>query len=570
MTIKTERFHTTPLPTVDSASLQTLVDVQPATVVGGQARRVRLRLGLVIASTWTIALLIGAVVGTLVAPESSRWIGGIVRAAPIPVLAAFVLALAGSVDLTVYLANLVVRPAEELEAANRRYGEMYEEARSTSLEDSLTRLGNHRAFHEEFDRSLADVERYGTPLALLTMDLDDFKLINDSAGHAVGDATLIEFAHRLTATTRRSDRAFRTGGDEFAILMPHTNAQEALVVARRLLAACVEPRSAAGFGRGLSFSGGISSAPADGMTRAELLANADRALYEAKHGGRTDVRLYDSIAAVEGIGAGHLAEASAAVARIVETGRLVPAYQAIVELDGGAVIGFEGLTRPAPGSGFANASELFEAAEATGRSFELDRACIAALLAGAGALALDQTISLNLSPQTLQSPEFSPAFLAGPLRRAGLHPERVILELTEREEVTDVETVRRRLVACQDAGFRIAIDDVGAGNAGLRLLSQIHFDIVKIDLSLIQAGARNAASLDVVRSLTDLAARWRAGVIAEGVETAGQLAMLQALGVRAGQGYLLARPAASPDLRSVDLAALDRRSAVPFLAVVNG
>ncbi|MHB8459602.1 MAG: putative bifunctional diguanylate cyclase/phosphodiesterase [Candidatus Limnocylindrales bacterium] len=541
-----------------------------ATTSRGRVRRVRIRLALVIASTAMVALLAGPILAALVAPGSERWIGDLVRTAPLPFLAALVLALGATVDLILYLAHLVVRPAEELEAENHRYGELYEEARSTALEDSLTRLGNHRAFHEEFDRALADVERYGTPLALLTIDLDDFKLINDSAGHALGDATLVELAHLLVAATRRSDRAFRIGGDEFAILMPHTNAQEALVVARRLLAACVEPRPSAGFARGFSFSGGISSAPADGMSRAELLANADRALYEAKHGGRTDVRLYDSVAHVEGIAAGQLAEASAAIAHIVGSGLLVPAYQPIVALDSGAVIGFEGLTRPAPGSGFADPGSMFAAAEATGRSVELDRACITAILDGIRDIGPDQSISLNLSPQTVESPEFSPAFLTALLRRGRLTPDRVILELTEREEVVDIDAVRRRLAACRDAGFRIAIDDVGAGNAGLRLLSQIHFDIMKIDLSLIQAGARNAASLEVIRSLTELAARWRAGVIAEGVETPAQLEMLRDLDVPAAQGYLLARPSAAPNLRRVDLDALDPRAAFPFLAVVNG
>ncbi len=160
------------------------------------------------------------------------------------------------------------------------------------------------------------------------------------------------------------------------------------------------------------------------------------------------------------------------------------------------------------------------------------------------------------------------------LQRHGVDPARVVLELTEREAVEDMDRLIRAVTACRAAGMRLAADDVGAGNAGLRLLSQLKFDIVKIDLSLVQGGAVRATSQEVVRTLKDLADRWGALVIAEGIETPEQLEFVRSLGIRAGQGYLLGRPAEQPATTAVDLARLptssgdwlvDRLRAVPGL-----
>ena len=217
------------------------------------------------------------------------------------------------------------------------------------------------------------------------------------------------------------------------------------------------------------------------------------------------------------------------------------------------MVGFEGLIRPTEGFSVTDTSDLFEIAEATGRTTELDRLCVEAILAGASSLGSTQSLALNLSPQTILAPEFSPQSLMNMLQVVGLAPERAVLEVTERQVVEDIERLRHALAACQSAGFRIAIDDVGAGNSGLRLLSQVRFDIVKIDLSLVQAGARRDDSLEVLRSVADLAARWGANAVAEGIETAAQLRMVRSLGLSEGQGYLLGRPSPAPSLRTVDL-----------------
>jgi EAL domain-containing protein (putative c-di-GMP-specific phosphodiesterase class I) len=213
-----------------------------------------------------------------------------------------------------------------------------------------------------------------------------------------------------------------------------------------------------------------------------------------------------------------------------------------------------------PGSGFVDAGELFAAAEAVGRTVELDMASLATSIASFARLALPGSLTLNLSPRTLETDDFSVHGLVQLLRRHSVDPARVVLELTEREAVEDLDRLIRAVDACRAAGMRIAADDVGAGNAGLRLLSQIRFDIVKIDLSLVQGGVVRATSQEIVRTLKDLADRWGALVIAEGVETVEQLEFVRSLGIRAGQGYLLGRPTEQPSTDAIDIEALSRGS----------
>ena len=218
-------------------------------------------------------------------------------------------------------------------------------------------------------------------------------------------------------------------------------------------------------------------------------------------------------------------------------------FQPIFDLRNGQPRGYEGLIRPQPGSGFSDPGELFTAAEAVGRTVELDLACIATTIAAFAHLQLPGSLTLNLSPRTLEADDFSVHGVLALLARHRVDPARVVIELTEREAVEDIDRLVRAVAACRAAGMRLAADDVGAGNAGLRLLSQLKFDIVKIDLSLVQGGAVRAASQEVVRTLKDLADRWGALVIAEGIETPEQLVFVRSLGIRAGQGYLLGRPA---------------------------
>ncbi len=461
--------------------------------------------------------------------------------------------------LMVLLARSMLAPARLIDLGRNELRDLYERARLDSLIDPLTGLGNHRAFQEEFVRQVEDTRRYEAPLSLILIDLDDLKQVNDELGHAAGDALLAAMGRLLGADARRSDRAFRIGGDEFVVLMPHTDVVSASITARRLLAAALEGEPTGEHGQPFSFSAGVSSFPAPSTNGARLFRHADAALYWCKRHGRTDVQTYDPERHGQSGDERNSTELAAAVASIAASRSLIPVYQPIFSLTTGEAIGHEALVRPAPDSGFHDAESLFAAAEATGRTVELDTACIEVVAAAAGTVPPDRYLAVNLSPRTLETDEFSAARLAAVFVKHGIATSRLVLELTEREAVEDIARLRRNLEACRKIGMRIAADDVGAGNAGLRLLSEITFDLVKIDLSLVQAGVLRESSMAVLRALRELADRSSATIVAEGIETAHQLEVVRDLGIAAGQGYLLGRPLTTPSIDPVDIEGLIAR-----------
>ena len=471
---------------------------------------------------------------------------------------ALLAALVGLVlpSLMAIVVRLILEPVARLDESRAELRESYDRARLDALRDALTGLGNHRAFQEELDRQVQESLRYGGPLALLLIDLDDLKRVNDDRGHAGGDAMLRAMGRLATGTIRRVDRAFRIGGDEFAILMPHVDGEAALAVAGRLLATALEGGTQLDGVPPFSFSAGISAFPAPSSDRHQLYRQADAALYWCKRHGRTGVEVFDPTRHGAADDLRSTPELAAAVAEVVASRALRPVYQPIFALETGQPIGFEGLVRPEPGSGFRNAESLFSAAEAARRTVELDMACLEVVAAGLGSVGADRYVSFNVSPRTLETEQFSLTELTDIFARHGIPTRQVVLELTERDAVEDLDRLRQSLASCRAAGMRLAADDVGAGNAGLRLLSQIHFDIVKIDLSLVQGGVLRDSSLAVLRSLLDLAARWRATVVAEGVETPEQLEAVGQLGIPAAQGYLLGRPMNLAAADAVDVQAL--------------
>ncbi len=499
---------------------------------------------------------------TVVVPNHAAWrvqlIAPVAFGSPsIALFALLALAVVVLMSLIVWMAKQILRPAQQLESSRARLHDLYQLARVDSLRDMITGLGNHRAFQEESDRQIDASRRYGAPLAVVTINLDDFKAVNDKLGHEGGDGVLANFAELIQSTIRSPDRAFRTGADGFAVLLPHTDADGGEIFARRLLAAALEPNRGASGRDGISFSAGVSTCPALATDRRHLIAQAEAALASAKRHGRTTVEVFDPARHRAPGVLSSTAEASAAVAETVTNKLIRPVFQPIVDLRNGKVIGFEGLVRPMPESGFPNPSALFVAAERAGRTAELDFACIEVVATGSSELPQDAMITINISPRTLELPDFSPPLLVRTLHRAGLEPDRVVIEITERETIEEMERLKRNVGACRAAGFRVAADDVGAGNAGLRLLSQIQFDIVKIDLSLVQEGALYETSLAVVGSLQELARRWGAWVIAEGIETPEQLRVVRDLEISAGQGYLLGRPGSAADFQTIDTSTVD-------------
>jgi EAL domain-containing protein (putative c-di-GMP-specific phosphodiesterase class I) len=288
---------------------------------------------------------------------------------------------------------------------------------------------------------------------------------------------------------------------------------------------------------------------------------ADAALYWVKRHGRGSVEVFDPMRDQL---PDELGDATSnAVSQVIAGKLLRPVFQPIVDLRSGRILGFEGLIRPDPNGPLPDTGRLFAAAAASGRTVELDLACIEVVVNGARAIGPDRLLTINLSPRTLEVKDFDAAWLLSGLVRNGISPGRVIVELTEREEVDDLGRLQQTFNLLQQYGLRFAADDVGAGNSGLRLLSQVQFDIVKIDLALVQSGVRRMGARAVLQSLRDLALSQNARIVAEGVETARQLQVIRELSIGAGQGYLLGRPDASVDKTFVDVRQLESGLLVP-------
>jgi diguanylate cyclase (GGDEF)-like protein len=463
------------------------------------------------------------------------------------------------------LARSILHDVAALDDERGELSELYGLARHEALVDGLTGLGNHRAFQDELVRQLEVAKRQSAPVALLLIDVDDLKRVNDTHGHDRGDRLLEGVGRVIASVLRRSDRAFRVGGDEFAILLPQSDADTGLTVGRRILAAALSGGNVSHGVESFSLSIGVSAFPTPSHESHALYRNADAALYWCKRHGRTIVAAYDPTRHGAASEDRSVAELSEAVGAVLASKALRPVYQPIFSMATGEPIGFEGLVRPTEGAPFADASALFAAAEAADRTVELDIACLEIVAAGVDLPTPDTYVSVNLSPRTLESDEFHPGELKSIFRRNGIPLDRVVLELTEREHVEDLDQLRKNVDACRRAGMRIAADDVGAGNAGLRLLSEIHFDIVKIDLSLVQGGTAHDPSHGVLRALQELATQWQASIVAEGVETAAQLGVIRGLGIAAGQGYLLGRPGGSMRVDPIDLAELESSADVDDL-----
>ncbi len=326
-------------------------------------------------------------------------------------LAAVIVAAIGSMAVAGVALRLMVAPFADVHADLQL---RYEAAVADALRDPLTGLGNHRAFHEELERQVAASLRYETPLALALIDLDEFKAINDGQGHAAGDRVLRALGELIPAGLRLADRPYRVGGDEFAVLLPHTDPEGARIVMRRILAQTLQPSTGHSDTGPISFSCGISGLPAFAESAAQLYSQADASLYAAKRGGRTDIVVFSPTASDSPADA---TSAAAAVAQVIAHGHLGAVFQPIVSLVDGRTVGVEGLIRPLPPAPFDNPGSLFAAAEAGGRLSALDLACIETIVANAGGLPADQFLSVNLSPPTVEAPEFSASAIQAILAR---------------------------------------------------------------------------------------------------------------------------------------------------------
>lgn len=455
------------------------------------------------------------------------------------VIAAELVDLREDVLLLVALGLLVGAPAFYL-FGGRQVSRLHRDAIGATR-DSLTGLGNHRAFQEEIARAFSLARRYDRPLALAMLDLDDFKFANDSRGHRHGDWLLTGVAAVLSGS-RLGDRAFRVGGDEFAVILPETDAAGARAALERIRAGAEAI--------GVKVSGGIAALDLETREAEIFWEQADAALREAKrNGGDAVVDFADvegSIVTVDKV---------RAVRRLIAERSVGVALQPIWDLARDAVIGYEALARPTNADQLPGGpGEAFEVAARIGHAHELDAVCRAAALGRAHELNDDAVLFVNVAPQTLERGLLGDGSLLREVRAAGLEPAQIVLEVTEQQtgRITSVVNEAERLRA---AGFRLALDDVGAGNAGLEMLRRLTVDFVKIDRGIVARAPDDDGARAVLAAIVAFACHGDSFVIAEGIETEEILSFLrdgallppeQLPGVHGGQGYLLGRPCQAP------------------------
>jgi diguanylate cyclase (GGDEF)-like protein len=417
--------------------------------------------------------------------------------------------------------------------------------------DPLTDLPNRLKFSEQLERTLADAARNESSAAVLFVDVDDFKLVNDSLGHAVGDELLRTLAGRLRQAVRQDDMVARLGGDEFLVLLSMPGESDASIVrsaaeetAARIRAIVSRPAEAGGVEVFVSASVGIALFPQDAEVGEELLKHADIEMYRAKQIGREIQRtaVRDSDEATDRLAvAGRLRGA-------VERGEMVLNYQPIVALDSGAMMGVEALIRwNDPVRGLVQPADFIPVAERTGAiggisDWVVETAC--AQERAWRAAGLDLFVSVNLPP-ILWRPKAMRRVI-DTIESYGLDPSRLMIEITETAATADSEGVEPMLADLQRRGLGIAIDDFGTGHSSLGRLNHVSVTTIKIDRSFVTGLPSEPNSVAVVESVIKLSRNLGLTPLAEGVETEGQRRFLAAHGCALGQGFLFS-PAVPAD-----------------------
>jgi diguanylate cyclase (GGDEF)-like protein len=400
--------------------------------------------------------------------------------------------------------------------------------------DALTGLRNRR----EFERMMDGIP--GDTFAILAMDIDALKTVNDEYGHKAGDLVLRTVARALAASFRGDDVVARVGGDEFAALLPGADSATAGAVADRIRSAIRAVEVPYGAKRmSIGFAAGRAGADAR-----EVWGWADEALYRAKKRGRDRAESFDGQIA-EGEVAGTRDATSRwaeLIPRLLNPTAIVSLYQPIVRLASRELIGFEALARPGGDLATESVEGLFSTATKIGMGSELDWFGRRAAVVGASGITTDKLLFINVSVPALLDPLHDVDQMELLLEWAGRSSEQIVLEISEREAVTDMARFEEALHRYRAAGFRFAIDDVGEGHSTLEVLAASSPEYIKVAASLAQSshlpGPRAA-----IAALVTFARTLQARVIAEGLETSIQVDEMRALGVEFGQGYYLGRPA---------------------------
>lgn len=424
----------------------------------------------------------------------------------------------------------------------RRLGEAHRtellRLEEAAMIDHLTGVGNHRAYKEDLRRAVSRASRYGERLTLALLDIDEMKIINDQSGHMHGDWVL-QALGRQFQTLPVQARAFRLGGDEFGVLLPNTSPDEARNVMEEL-------RKSVQSTIGATISVGIVTLAGVECDDERLQSQADAALYSAKRAGRNTLETFD--AAVDEMW--RLSPAKVRQLRnLISSDDISIEFQPIWDVETSSILAYEALARPAREYGFGGPQDIFDLAERIGDATEIDAACRRATLRRAKQLPDGILLFVNVVPRSLDHNHLDPLVFADEVIAAGLSPQRVVIEITERSTV-QVDVLSKVANELRQLGFRLALDDTGVGNSGLEMLSKLAVDFVKIDRCIIVKALTNRGARGVIAGIIAIAKETGAYVIAEGIEDIPMLDLvcgpnsdkLHQGQVRGVQGHLLRRP----------------------------
>jgi len=412
------------------------------------------------------------------------------------------------------------------------------------LHDRLTGLPNRTLLHDRLGQQLAHARREGSMVAVLLLDLDSFKDVNDALGHPLGDRLLCTVAQRINTVVRATDTLARLGGDEFLLVQPQVRrSADVITLADKILATVATPLDLAGQELQISTSIGVALFPQDGQDPDALLQHAELALYRAKAQGRGQYRFFEPAMDDEAQARRRLERE---LRQALEQGEFVLHYQPQLELASGRLVGAEALVRwNHPERGLVPPGEFIPAAEANGLirplgAWVLREACRQATVWRERGW--DLSVAVNLSPVQLRHRQLLP-LIGVALEAAGLEPARLELEITEGVLMENVEQQGDGLLRGLTAdGVRLALDDFGIGYSSLAYLRHLPVKTIKIDRSFVRDLGQDPDALALVRAIVTLGHSLRKRVVAEGIENATQLALLRELGCDEAQGYHIARP----------------------------
>jgi diguanylate cyclase (GGDEF)-like protein len=433
---------------------------------------------------------------------------------------------------------------ERRQEVEDRLREREQELQRMALHDPLTGLANRAGL----DARLAGVVGTRTDLALLLIDLDDFKLVNDAYGHAAGDIVLTHFAEILRGAVRESDIAARIGGDEFVVLLTDMPDEDrARAAGQRILAAtAAAPVRLGDDSIPVRASIGIATTREQDSPK-ELMRRADTAMYEAKRLGTHEVRLHDPSMTDQRAADAQLGED---LTMAVENGELTVLYQPLVDLTDGRPLGVEALVRwQHPTLGLVSPTRFIPIAERTGAIGAVGLAVLEQACRQVASWGDELYVSVNVSPRQLREPDLVGDVLAI-LGCTGLAPSRLVLEITESALVDDKAGIEM-LAEFRSHGIRVAVDDFGTGYSSLHYLTRLPIDILKIDRSFVAELNGTPEGAGITEAILRLSHALHLTTVAEGIETTAQATELQMLGCGIGQGYLFAKPMPAEEALSV-------------------